>query len=137
MAHRNSTAIFGVQIHTLFSVGAIGALTDGALLDHFTCGMEAAEPTFATLVRRHGPMVLRVCRNLLTDAHLAEDGLLKNREYKKQGIRIADRQRPSRHIAAERNGQGIAFSAPPPHVACANAWLARELGSPGLIEGVR
>jgi hypothetical protein len=125
--------MFGEQIHTLFRVGALRAMTDGALLDQFADGGEAAEPGFATLVKRRGPMVLRVCRNLLADGHLAEDAFQK----RKQMTRVADRQRPSRHIAAERNGQGIAFSTPPPKVACVNAWLARELGSPGLIEGVR
>jgi DNA-directed RNA polymerase specialized sigma24 family protein len=31
------------------------------------------ETAFSTLVSRHGPMVLRVCRRVLYDAHLAED----------------------------------------------------------------
>ena len=57
MAGRPSTATFGKQIRTLFSIGVIGAMTDGALLDHFARGGEAAEPAFATLVERHGPMV--------------------------------------------------------------------------------
>jgi RNA polymerase sigma factor (sigma-70 family) len=44
---------------------------DGALLAAFVaCREEAA---FAALVRRHGPMVLGVCRRVLHDAHLAED----------------------------------------------------------------
>ena len=34
---------------------------------------EAAELAFAALVERHGPMVLRVCRGVLRDAHDAED----------------------------------------------------------------
>jgi RNA polymerase sigma factor (sigma-70 family) len=73
MTDKNATAAFGSHIRTLFSVGAMGALTDGALLDHFARGGEPAEPAFATLVERYGPMVLRVCRNLLADAHQAED----------------------------------------------------------------
>ena len=73
MANRHSTATFGKQILTLFSTGTMGAMTDGALLEHFASGGDAAEPAFATLVERHGPMVLRVCRNLLADLHLAED----------------------------------------------------------------
>src|SRR5439155_17573908 len=31
------------------------------------------EAAFAHLVSRHGPMVLRLCRRLVGDAHLAED----------------------------------------------------------------
>ena len=31
------------------------------------------EAAFARLVGRHGPMVLRLCRRLVGDAHLAED----------------------------------------------------------------
>ena len=34
---------------------------------------EAAEAAFATLVERHGPMVLRVCRGVLGDAHDLND----------------------------------------------------------------
>ncbi|AMV39919.1 RNA polymerase sigma factor [Planctomyces sp. SH-PL62] len=36
--------------------------------------IEQSDPeAFAALVARHGPMVLRVCRGVLIDAHLAED----------------------------------------------------------------
>jgi hypothetical protein len=73
MADRCLTAAFGTQIRRLFDVGATGAMTDAALLDHFARGGEAAEPAFATLVERHEPMVLGVCRNLLDDSHAAED----------------------------------------------------------------
>ena len=54
-------------------MGALGAMPDRSLLDHFARGGEAAEAAFATLVERHGPMVLRVCRHVLADGHLAED----------------------------------------------------------------
>ena len=73
MADRPSTPTIDKQIRTLFSIGATGAMTDGALLEHFARGGEAAEPAFASLVERHGPMVMRVCRNVLADLHLAED----------------------------------------------------------------
>ena len=54
-------------------VGALGTLSDRVLLEHFARGGETSEAAFATLVERHGTMVLRVCRQLLADSHLAED----------------------------------------------------------------
>jgi RNA polymerase sigma factor (sigma-70 family) len=46
-------------------------LTDGQLLARFTAHRD--EAAFAALVRRHGPMVLGVCRRVLRDAHAADD----------------------------------------------------------------
>src|SRR5438105_4529843 len=46
-------------------------LADGELLDAFAQRRDA--PSFEALVRRHGPMVLGVCRRVLRDAHDAED----------------------------------------------------------------
>jgi RNA polymerase sigma factor (sigma-70 family) len=52
-------------------VGAPDAGTDRALIQRFAvAGDEAA---FTTLVNRHGPMVFRVCRRVLGNAHDAED----------------------------------------------------------------
>jgi RNA polymerase sigma factor (sigma-70 family) len=47
------------------------ALTDGQLLEAFVSGRDTA--AFESLVRRHGPMVLGVCRRILRDWHDAED----------------------------------------------------------------
>jgi RNA polymerase sigma factor (sigma-70 family) len=48
-----------------------GGLTDGQLLDRFVTSRD--EESFAALVRRHGPMVMSVCRRILGNVHDAED----------------------------------------------------------------
>src|SRR5215831_14801727 len=45
--------------------------SDAHLLDSFIIRRD--EAAFEALVRRHGPMVLGVCRRILSDAHDAED----------------------------------------------------------------
>jgi RNA polymerase sigma factor (sigma-70 family) len=51
--------------------GALDELADEELLTRFTSRRE--EAAFAALLRRHGPLVLSVCRRLLQDEHDAED----------------------------------------------------------------
>jgi RNA polymerase sigma factor (sigma-70 family) len=46
-------------------------MSDGQLLGRFVA--ERDETAFEVLMRRHGPMVLGVCRRVLTDAHDVED----------------------------------------------------------------
>jgi RNA polymerase sigma factor (sigma-70 family) len=48
-----------------------GGMTDGQLLECFITRRD--EAAFEALVRRHGPMVLGVCRRVLRDGHDAED----------------------------------------------------------------
>jgi RNA polymerase sigma factor (sigma-70 family) len=47
------------------------ALPDRQLLERFTARRD--EAAFAALVRRHGPMVFRLCRRILRNEHDAED----------------------------------------------------------------
>src|SRR3954468_2818673 len=64
------------QVHRLFNMGLVGTMSDAELLDRFVSRRdESAETAFEELVSRHGPMVLRVCRSVLRDAHDAEDAL--------------------------------------------------------------
>jgi len=61
------------SIRALFEAGTVGGLTDRQLLERFTNrDGDGAELAFASLVERHGPMVLRVCRTVLRDTHAAE-----------------------------------------------------------------
>ena len=59
------------HLRTLFSVGTVGDLSDGHLLDLFVTRRD--EAAFAALIERHGPMVQRVCRQVLGDPHDAQD----------------------------------------------------------------
>jgi RNA polymerase sigma factor (sigma-70 family) len=62
------------SLGTLFEIGVVGDLPDAQLLERFTAShRETAELAFHSLVERHGPMVLRVCRRLLDDSNDVED----------------------------------------------------------------
>src|SRR5258707_14925664 len=59
------------QVRQLAAPGDTAAASDAQLLDCFRAsGDEAA---FAALVRRHGPLVMRVCRRVLRHHQDAED----------------------------------------------------------------
>ena len=55
----------------LFADGSTTGASDTSLLRRFSCCSD--EAAFATLVARHGPMVMRVCRGVLRDSSDAED----------------------------------------------------------------
>ena len=62
------------DIQTLFDSGTAGSLSDRQLLERFLGGRDGSvETAFEALVLRHGPMVLRVCQNVLQDPADAED----------------------------------------------------------------
>ena len=70
---RNDPSAVVRDIQTLLTVGGVGGLTDGQLLERFVDRREAAGSAFAVLVGRHGPMVWGVCRRILNDPNDAAD----------------------------------------------------------------
>ncbi len=62
------------DIQTLFDAGTAAGLSDRQLLERFAGRRDAtAEAAFEALVLRHGPMVLRVCRNILHEPNDVQD----------------------------------------------------------------
>src|SRR4051812_29556146 len=59
------------HIHRLAGPGNLDDQSDSQLLEHFIDRHD--EAAFALLLRRHGPLVLGVCRRLLHNEHDAED----------------------------------------------------------------
>ncbi len=103
------------DIDALFRLGVVSGMSDGQLLDRFAAHSGSdSELAFEALVRRHGPMVMAVCRRVLGDDHAAEDAFqatfmvlaLKSRAIRKQessgpwlhgvALRIARRARALR-----------------------------------------
>ncbi len=69
-----SAGDLGRKLNRLFGAGSAVGLTDGELLERFAHRRdEAAEAAFESILARHGAMVLTVCRQVLGDAHAAED----------------------------------------------------------------
>ncbi len=71
---RASSGAAAHDLETLLRSGSLGGLSDPQLLERFLAvnGPEA-EDAFASLVERHGPMVLAVCRRILRHPDDAED----------------------------------------------------------------
>ena len=82
------------DIDALFRLGVVSGMSDGQLLERFAArsGCDSGELAFEAIVRRHGPMVMAVCRRVLGDDHAAEDAFqatfmvlaLKSRAIRKQ-----------------------------------------------------
>ncbi len=70
MADREMHAVVEF-IHGLVVDPGLTSLTDSELLTRFLAKRD--ENAFEALVRRHGPMVLALCRRILRDPHAAED----------------------------------------------------------------
>lgn len=72
MGTGRSGAVFR-PFQTLYTLGTVGNLSDEQLLERFLARREGGESAFEALVARHGPMVHRICRQILSDPHDAED----------------------------------------------------------------
>jgi RNA polymerase sigma factor (sigma-70 family) len=70
MAHVQLTGVLR-QLRRIIGPRDAAARSDGQLLQRFVA--ERDDDAFAELVRRHGPMVLGVCRRVLNDDHAADD----------------------------------------------------------------
>jgi RNA polymerase sigma factor (sigma-70 family) len=68
---RTQTSVVLRHLRHLMAVPSGPGLTDHQLLERFTSRRE--EAAFAALVRRHGPLVLSVCRRVLHDWHDTEE----------------------------------------------------------------
>jgi RNA polymerase sigma factor (sigma-70 family) len=85
------------SIHVLWGAGSFSGWSDGELLARFLAGRDpTAEAAFAALVSRHGPMVLKVCRQLLGDEHVVEDA------FQATFVVLARKARSVRHPEALR-----------------------------------
>ncbi len=61
----------GRHLRMLFEVGTVAGLSDGQLLEMFVTRRDQA--AFTALIERHGPMVQRVCHEVLGEHHEAQD----------------------------------------------------------------
>jgi RNA polymerase sigma factor (sigma-70 family) len=68
------SSVLRSDLNALFREGAQGGLTDAQLLERFLSRRgEGGEAAFTALVERHGPLVYRVCRDVLGNRADAED----------------------------------------------------------------
>ena len=130
----------------------LSRVNDQCLLERFTASRDAAgEVAFAAPVTTYGPIVLRVCRQLLGDRHHAEDafqavflvlarkaGSIRNVDLLGPwlyGVAIARRGRPrsvstagagSRRASPGTSGMGSAWLAEPTVEPAAEPAIARE-----------
>ena len=130
----------GGSFGTLFNLGAIGELTDGQLLERFaTRGGEAAELAFAALVERHGPMVLRVCRNTLRDPNDVQDAFQATflvLVQKARSLWVRDSLGPWLHRVAHRVATRARLSAAQRHKHERQAAAAGRLWPPNEAIGM-
>ena len=74
MAGGSASASVLNQLATISQFGAVGNLSDSQLVQRFLTGRDGAQQAaFEALMERHGPMVLRICRQIVCNLDDAED----------------------------------------------------------------
>ena len=125
-----AVAVAPLGFSSLFTDGVSTGLSDKELLDRFTASRDSAgELAFATLVARHGPMVLSVCRRMLRDPHETEDAFQATflvLVRKRSGIRVGKSLGPWLYGVSVRVARQAQTT---PHE---NAGSASTMRSPGL-----
>ncbi len=101
------------EVGRLLKGGTVAAMGEGQLLERFAADRDPA--AFEALVTRHGPMVLRTCRRMLSDPHDVDDAFQATflvLARRAGSIRDADRLGPWLHGVARRvAGRSRALSA--------------------------
>ena len=113
-------------LRVLFNAGPVSGLSDGRLLERFMgSDSEAAELAFAAIVDRHGPMVRRICRQMLGNLHDAQDAFQATffiLARKAHAIHTRDSVASWLHGVAYRVCSPR-LGRPHPDVGCTNVWL--------------
>jgi RNA polymerase sigma factor (sigma-70 family) len=74
MARGSAGANVRTQLYNLSQVEVVGNMSDGQLRQRFLLERDGrSRAAFSALVHRHGPMVLRVCQQVLGNCHDTED----------------------------------------------------------------
>jgi RNA polymerase sigma factor (sigma-70 family) len=102
-----------LDIRRLFGEGTVSGLSDAQLLGHFVASRDDA--AFAALVAAHGPMVMSVCRHVLSDPNDVEDAFQatflvlarKARSVRTAGSLGAWLHRVAHRVAVEANRDAV------------------------------
>ena len=98
----------GRQLEALWATGTMTGLGDAQLLGRFVRGRDAAgELAFRELVRRHGPMVLGVCRQILRHSDDADDA------FQATFLVLVRRRRRSGRASRSPHGSTASPAGPP------------------------
>jgi RNA polymerase sigma factor (sigma-70 family) len=129
------------HIHDLVGSSVPEGPSDACLLERFA--LDRDEDAFTALVRRHGPLVWRVCRRLLGRTDLAEDafqatwiilarrvGSIRNPASLPSFLHgVAYRVGREARARQQRNATSALLDVPAPEVGPAQAAACRELGA--------
>ncbi len=134
MSRMRSPSLVG-HFKTLFGVGTLSGLGEGALLERFLAQRD--ETAFEEILARHGPMVLGICRRWLDDPHAVDDAFqavflilirkaaaLRDKNSLSSwlygvSLRVAHRARTNgarRRSRERQDAEGLAMAQTPEHV---------------------